>query len=223
MNRVLKEVLKLQQTSSHQFHYIYSCYESNDVRVDVVVDDVVIAYADFNKGEMVMAVPKLPQSVKEWKKRAYEIAKTSIAHCHSSLFTAKGADPGSPMRQEAPDSFVYTRYGGEEDVFNTLYCLANHFYPATINFTWAKNGVEVTEGVFNLRYQHNADGTFHRISTLTFTPQEGDVYSCKVEHQLKEKKKRSSVSPAAVFFIVSLVLCLMGIATGVFFFNKQPD
>uniref|UniRef100_A0A3P8TP80 Ig-like domain-containing protein n=1 Tax=Amphiprion percula TaxID=161767 RepID=A0A3P8TP80_AMPPE len=84
-------------------------------------------------------------------------------------------------------SFVYIRYEGEENVVNTFYCLAKHFYPPTINFTWTKNGVEVTEGVFNLHYQHNDDGTFHRISTLTFTPQEGDVYSCKVEHQASQQ------------------------------------
>lgn len=66
---------------------------------------------------------------------------------------------------------------------NTLFCVANHFYPPTINFKWTKNGVELTEGVANLRYRHNRDGTFHMISTLLFTPKPGDYYICMVEHQ----------------------------------------
>lgn len=68
-------------------------------------------------------------------------------------------------------------------MLNTLFCSANHFYPPTINFTWTKNEVEVTDGVINLRYSHNSDGTFHRISTLSFSPKEGDIYSCTVQHQ----------------------------------------
>ncbi|XP_008291230.1 HLA class II histocompatibility antigen, DP alpha 1 chain-like isoform X3 [Stegastes partitus] len=218
-------------TSSHQLRYMYGCYESDDVRVDAVLDEDVIGYADFNKEEMVIALPDPPQSVEDFKKRAIEFANADRTHCHNSLGRAKAADPGSPMQQDPPDIFMYTRYEGEEDVINTLYCLANYFYPPTINFTWSKNGMEVTEGVTNLRYRHNDDGTFHRISTLSFTPREGDFYTCKVEHQASQQpltrtwelKKRSSVSPAAVFFFVSLVLCLMGIGTGVYFLNKQPS
>ncbi|XP_035517721.1 H-2 class II histocompatibility antigen, A-U alpha chain-like [Morone saxatilis] len=216
----------------HDFHYIYGCYESTEVRVDVVLDEDEVAYADFNKGEMVLAMPHLPESLAAFKKRAYAIAKTSLHHCQSVLSKAKKADPGAPMRQAAPDSFVYSRYEGEDGVVNTLFCLANHFYPPTINFTWTKNGVEVTEGVSNLRYRHNSDGTFHRISTMSFVPREGDVYSCSVEHQASLRplssswelnKRKSGLSPAAGFFIVSLVLCLTGIGTGAFLFIKQPN
>ncbi|XP_069025825.1 H-2 class II histocompatibility antigen, E-U alpha chain-like isoform X4 [Embiotoca jacksoni] len=218
---------------SHEFRYSYACYESNDVRVDFVVDDDVGAYVDFNKEEIVWSVRDLPKYVKHKKKCVFAIAKFSLAQCHSTLGVAKKADPNTPKRQEAPDVFIYSRYDGEDGVVNTLYCRAAHFYPPTINFTWTVNGAEVTEGVSDLRYRHDRDGTFHKISTLRFTPREGDSYSCTVEHQaaprpltrsweLKEKKQ-ISVSPAAVFLGVSLVLCLMGITIGVFFYNKQPN
>lgn len=84
---------------SLNFHYIYGCYESDDVRVDVVVDDDVVAYADFNKKEVVWVLPHLPQPAKDIQKMAYELAKASIAHCHSVLGKAKDADPGAPLRQ----------------------------------------------------------------------------------------------------------------------------
>ncbi|KAA8593259.1 rano class II histocompatibility antigen, B alpha chain [Etheostoma spectabile] len=218
--------------SIHDFHYTYGCYEHGEVRVDVVVDDDVAAYADFSKDEVVIAIPHLPRSVPDLKKRGYALAEASIAHCHSVLGKARKADPGVPIRQDAPDISMHTRYEGEDGVVNTLFCLANHFYPPSINFTWTKNGVEVTEGVSNLRYRHNSDGTFHRISSLSFTPREGDVHSCRVEHRALHRplarswelaERRSSVSPAAVFFGGSLVLCLMGIAAGAFFFIKKPN
>ncbi|XP_047439446.1 H-2 class II histocompatibility antigen, A-U alpha chain-like [Mugil cephalus] len=219
---------------SHDFHFIYGCYESNDVRVDIVVDDDVAAYADFTKEEIEWAMPHTPDYLKHFqKKQALEIAKASIAHCHSVLGKAKKADPKTPLRQDAPDTFIYTRYKGEDGGVNALFCLANHFYPPTINFTWTKNGAEVTDGVLNLRYRHNGDGTFHRISMLSITPREGELYSCRVEHQaLKhpltrswelEENKRISLHPAAVFFYASLILCLMGIGAGVFFYYKRPN
>ncbi|XP_068560584.1 H-2 class II histocompatibility antigen, A-U alpha chain-like [Cebidichthys violaceus] len=219
-------------TPSHDFHYIYGCYESGEVRVDVHIDGEVVAYADFNKKEVVFVIPRLPQSVKDLKKRAYEIAESSITHCRSVLGKAKKVSPGVTIPQEGPDISVYSRYEGHSSAVNTLFCLADHFYPPSINFTWTKNGVKVTDGVSDLRYSHNSDGTFHRISTLSFTPREGDVYSCSVEHQASQwplarswelKESPSRVSPAAGFFGASLVLCLIGIGTGVYFSTKQPD
>ncbi|KAK1900744.1 phosphoribosylaminoimidazole carboxylase [Dissostichus eleginoides] len=37
------------------------------------------------------------------------------------------------------------------------------------------------------------------------------------------KERQSSLSPAAGFFGASLVMCLMGIGSGAFFFTKQPN
>ncbi|KAK2861624.1 hypothetical protein Q5P01_001157 [Channa striata] len=217
---------------SHDFRYTYGCYESDEVRVDNLVDDDLCGYADFSKEEVVWAMPHPPDFVERFQKRVYEIAKAAISHCHSVLSKAKDADAGSALRQEAPSSFIYTRYEGEDGLLNTIFCLANHFYPPTINFTWTKNEVTITAGALDHRYQHNSDGTFRRISSLSFTPREGDVYSCTVEHHTLQQpltrswklpKRKSSLSPAAVFLGVSLVLCLMGIGAGVFFFTKQPS
>ncbi|XP_041835026.1 H-2 class II histocompatibility antigen, A-Q alpha chain-like [Melanotaenia boesemani] len=217
-------------TPSHEFHFSYGCYETDDVRVDLVVDGDMAGYADFTKKEIVWAMPQLPQLAKDFAKRIFEIAESSTVRCHSVLGKAKKADPGSPLRQEAPDISIYTRYEGEDGVVNTLFCLANDFYPPTINFTWTKNDVEVTEGVLNLRYRHNSDGTFHRISTLSLIPREGDFYSCKVQHEASEqplsitwKLKKKMSSSAAKFFTSSLVLSLIGIMTGVFFLIKKPN
>ncbi|XP_068451940.1 HLA class II histocompatibility antigen, DQ alpha 2 chain-like [Clinocottus analis] len=218
-------------TTAHDFRYVYECYESGEVRVDILVDGDVLAYADFSRKEVVFWIPHLPESVKDLKKRAYEIAKSSIIHCRSVMSKAKKASAGAIMRQDAPDVSIYSRYEAADGVANTLFCLADNFYPPSINFTWTKNGAAVSCGVSDLRYSHNGEGTFRRISALSFTPREGDVYSCSVEHQAStrplarswELKESPGLSPAAGFFSVSLVLCLLGIMSGAFFFNKQPN
>ncbi|XP_004069104.1 RLA class II histocompatibility antigen, DP alpha-1 chain [Oryzias latipes] len=216
-------------TPRHMFHFIYGCYETDEVRVDLVVDDDTIGYADFTKQEMVWCLPYVPPSGKDLEKEAFKFAKNSIANCHSVLAKAKKADHGTPLRQEPPDLSIYTRYKAEEGVLDTLFCSANHFYPPTINFTWTKNGAEVTEGLLNLRFSHNKDGTFRGISTLSFTPQRGDVYSCWVSHEALERPRiitwesRRRRSPARMFFCASLILCLAGIGTGLYFFIKKPN
>uniref|UniRef100_A0A8C2WK86 Ig-like domain-containing protein n=1 Tax=Cyclopterus lumpus TaxID=8103 RepID=A0A8C2WK86_CYCLU len=84
------------------------------------------------------------------------------------------------------------RYEADPGVANTLFCLADGFYPPSINFTWTKNGAEVPDGAEDLRYGHNSDGTFRRMSALSFTPRKGDVYSCSVQHRaLKRTMARS--------------------------------
>lgn len=74
--------------------------------MDVLVDDDVAGYADFSKGEVVWAIPHLPQTVKDFEK-AYEIAKAATAHCYSVLGQAKKADPGVPLRQGTGLDRVY--------------------------------------------------------------------------------------------------------------------
>ncbi|KAL2092143.1 hypothetical protein ACEWY4_011941 [Coilia grayii] len=64
-----------------------------------------------------------------------------------------------------------------------LICFVNHFYPPSITVRWTRNNMAVTDGVNQSRYRMNTDATFHLFSTLDFTPQEGDIYACTVEHQ----------------------------------------
>uniref|UniRef100_A0A8C9SQU8 Ig-like domain-containing protein n=1 Tax=Scleropages formosus TaxID=113540 RepID=A0A8C9SQU8_SCLFO len=74
---------------------------------------------------------------------------------------------------------------------NKLICLVNNFFPPPVKVKWTKNDVEVTEGVTLSRYYPNKDLTFRQYSTVPIIPQEGDVYSCTVEHKgLSEPETR---------------------------------
>ncbi|XP_030635518.1 rano class II histocompatibility antigen, A beta chain-like [Chanos chanos] len=57
------------------------------------------------------------------------------------------------------------------------------FYPPAVKVTWTKNNVNVTEGMTLGRYSSNSDGSFSLFSVLGFTPEEGDIYTCTVEHK----------------------------------------
>ncbi|KAG7469599.1 hypothetical protein MATL_G00130610 [Megalops atlanticus] len=112
---------------------------------------------------------------------------------------------------------------------NTLICLVNNFYPPPVKVMWTKNNVEVKEGVTLSRYYPNSDFTFHQISTLSFIPEDGDLYTCSVEHkglsqpQTKiwepEFQTESDVAETA-FCGIGLTLGLLGVGVGTFFLIK---
>lgn len=90
---------------------------------------------------------------------------------------------------DPPEIVLFSSDKVELGVENSLICFVNHFYPPSINVTWTKNGHPVSTGVSLSRYFPNKDQTFHQFSTLTFTPSEGDFYSCTVEHSALETPK----------------------------------
>ncbi|XP_043957087.1 H-2 class II histocompatibility antigen, A-Q alpha chain-like isoform X2 [Gambusia affinis] len=108
-------------------------------------------------------------------------------------------DPDVRRTKDPPDVMMYSKDEVIEDVENTLVCFANNFFPPVINIRWTKND-----------------------------KQQGDIYSCTVEHEaLDEPKTRfwdveteeKSVGPT-VFCAFGLTLGLLGIAAGIFLFVK---
>ncbi|XP_041708082.2 H-2 class II histocompatibility antigen, A-U alpha chain-like [Coregonus clupeaformis] len=215
----------------HELMATYGCFESGDTEVVLLMDGNEVGYADFKEGKGVWTGPNVPPIITSHSLIAYEYAKLTRIWCMERMEFGKGAVPSIPQVKDAPESIIYPRDEEELGVENTLICFLNNFYPPPIKVNWTKNGLEVTEGAFLSRYYPNKDGTFHQFSTLSFTPQEGDVYACTVEHTaLKDPKTRfwepevsevsgSSAGPA-VFGGVGLALGLLGVATGTFLIIK---
>uniref|UniRef100_A0A8C8WZM4 Ig-like domain-containing protein n=1 Tax=Panthera leo TaxID=9689 RepID=A0A8C8WZM4_PANLE len=65
---------------------------------------------------------------------------------------------------------------------NMLVCHVSDFYPGHIQVRWFLNGQEETAGVLSTNLIHNGDWTFQMLVMLEMTPQQGDVYTCQVEH-----------------------------------------
>lgn len=65
---------------------------------------------------------------------------------------------------------------------NLLVCHVTDFYPGSIQVRWFLNGHEETAGVVSTNLIRNGDWTFQILVMLEMTPQQGDVYTCQVEH-----------------------------------------
>uniref|UniRef100_A0A8C2HMI0 Ig-like domain-containing protein n=1 Tax=Cyprinus carpio TaxID=7962 RepID=A0A8C2HMI0_CYPCA len=66
---------------------------------------------------------------------------------------------------------------------NTLICLVSGFFPPPVRVLWIKNNVKVKDQSTLRRDYPNKDGTLNVFSRLSFIPEEGDIYSCSVEHK----------------------------------------
>uniref|UniRef100_A0A4W5PN32 Ig-like domain-containing protein n=1 Tax=Hucho hucho TaxID=62062 RepID=A0A4W5PN32_9TELE len=65
---------------------------------------------------------------------------------------------------------------------HSLVCFVNNFCPPPVQVKWTKNDENVPKGGKVGQYATNSDYTFYRFSPLTFEPQEGDIYTCIVDH-----------------------------------------
>ncbi|KAG5281610.1 hypothetical protein AALO_G00074290 [Alosa alosa] len=129
-----------------------------------------------------------------------------------------------------PMSSIYPKSKVKVGTENSLICYITAFYPPRLNVTWTRNNKMMTQGVSTSQLRVNLkDGTYTMISTLQFTPQDGDMYTCTVEHSALDQPmtrefdvevpSEPSLGPA-VFCGVGLTLGLLGVATGTFFLVK---
>uniref|UniRef100_A0A8D0BMV3 Ig-like domain-containing protein n=1 Tax=Salvator merianae TaxID=96440 RepID=A0A8D0BMV3_SALMN len=65
---------------------------------------------------------------------------------------------------------------------NVLVCFADRFSPPVLKITWLKNGQPVSEGVEETAFFPSVDNTFRKFSYLPLVPEDGDIYTCQVEH-----------------------------------------
>lgn len=87
-----------------------------------------------------------------------------------------------------PMSSIYPRDEVKVGFENTLVCYIAGFYPPRLTVRWTKNNKHVTQGVSNSQLRVNVnDFTFTMFSTLKFTPQKGDIYTCTVGHSALER------------------------------------
>ncbi|KAG7470483.1 hypothetical protein MATL_G00114330 [Megalops atlanticus] len=203
------------------------CSDTADEEDVENLDGDEIYYIDFNKKETVMTLPEFadPMSCPG----CYDSAVANIAVCKSNLKMNTEVEKNPPEAKDAPQSTVYPRDDVELGKENTLICFVNNFYPPPVKVKWTKNNREVKEGVTLSRYYPNSDFTFYQFSTLSFTPEEGDIYACTVDHKaLTEPQTKiweTEVSPqagvgATAFCGVGLTVGLLGVATGTFFLIK---
>lgn len=212
----------------HELYYFVGCSDDGMIQVESELDHEELFYVDFFMETVEFTVPKFyifhPEAIYETG-HLYNNALKGRRVCFAAAEFMRKEEKHLPKQEDPPESMVYPADEPEPDVPNSLICYMNRFYPPHVVVNWTLNGQVVTEGVTHSRFYPNADQTFHHFSTLSFTPKEGDVYACTVEHTAlsqpetrtwKVELNQPSIIPD-VFCAVGLVLGLIGIVAGVFF------
>uniref|UniRef100_A0A667ZEU6 Ig-like domain-containing protein n=1 Tax=Myripristis murdjan TaxID=586833 RepID=A0A667ZEU6_9TELE len=225
---ILSWLLCVRAEVLHQTIQVIGCSASNGEFM-VGLDTEEEWYADFKNHRGVIVLPKFADPVSY--EGLYQMAVGTLKTCKANLATLDGAYNNPPVKLDVPHSTIYTRNRVQLDVENHLICHVSGFFPAPVSVYWTRNDQIVTEGTsINTPYP-SKDGTFTQISTLKFTPQQGDIYSCTVQHPALEQPL-TRPDPAAnllpgigpvVFCGLGLTVGLLGVATGTFFLIKGNE
>nr|XP_012317151.1 HLA class II histocompatibility antigen, DP beta 1 chain-like isoform X2 [Aotus nancymaae] len=126
------------------------------------------------------------------------------------------------QRRVQPKVNVSPSKKGSLQHHNLLVCHVTDFYPGSIQVRWFLNGQEETAGIVSTNLIRNGDWTFQILVMLEMTPQQGDVYTCQVEHpsldspvtvewKAQSDSARSKMLTGAGSFMLGFLICGVGI------------
>ncbi|XP_039200358.1 DLA class II histocompatibility antigen, DR-1 beta chain-like [Crotalus tigris] len=138
---------------------------------------------DSARGEF-EAVTALGKATAEaWNRDKHELQyqKTGVdAFCRYNYETAKTGQMVG--RRAKPTVSISPTKLDPTSPHTILLCIARGFYPVEIKVRWLKNGRPEEEGVAFRDELQNGDWTYQLQVMLETQPQQGDVYTCQVEH-----------------------------------------
>uniref|UniRef100_A0A8C4ICC6 Ig-like domain-containing protein n=1 Tax=Dicentrarchus labrax TaxID=13489 RepID=A0A8C4ICC6_DICLA len=205
----------------HEVLYFVGCFINGTTEVQFEFDNEEILHVDLQKEDIEYTVPRLIDLDQSHIFEGFSVLSEAFSSKDICLTLNKGVASEFKNPPEEKEEF-------EPGVENGLTCFVNHFYPPDIKVSWTKNGRPVSEGVSLSCYYPNNDQTFYQFSTLTFTPMEGDMYSCTVEHSALDSPKTRIWEPEStppglgpdIFCGVGLTVGLVGVAVGTFLMVK---
>uniref|UniRef100_A0A3B1K4E1 H-2 class II histocompatibility antigen, A-Q alpha chain-like n=1 Tax=Astyanax mexicanus TaxID=7994 RepID=A0A3B1K4E1_ASTMX len=174
-------------------------------------------HADFRLEKGVMTLPQFADPY-SYVEGTYEGAVSNIETCKSNLANSKKANNYPAEPKDDPHVSVYSKDDVVLGYKNTLICYISGFYPAHVGVSWTRNNVNVTDEASLSRYYVNDDGSFNLVSALSFTPEEGDIYTLPLWRHGAELPDAGV--GASVFCGVGLAAGLLGVAVGTFFLVK---
>ncbi|XP_056102630.1 rano class II histocompatibility antigen, B alpha chain-like [Rhinichthys klamathensis goyatoka] len=229
MYGVLLMLTVIERTETRVVHRDFGFIGCSDTEKEVLYgsDGEEMVHLDFIRKRGVPTAPDFadPVSFSE----AYDAGVGLLDLCKLNLDVDIKVYKPSVEQLDIPDTSIYSKDDVVQDVENTLICHVTGFFPPPVKVSWTKNNQIVTEGTSLSQYRLKDDGTFNIFSALKFTPEEGDIYSCTVNHRSipgQPKTKTWDVDVAlpsvgpAVFCGVGLTLGLLGVAAGTFFLIK---
>ncbi|XP_016428061.1 mamu class II histocompatibility antigen, DR alpha chain-like [Sinocyclocheilus rhinocerous] len=189
------------------------------------LDGEELYHADFIKGVAVATLPDFTDPI--GYPGFYEQGLSNVQVCKANLAVAIKAYKNPQEKMDKPQTSIYAEEDVQLNVENTLICHVSGFFPPPVRVSWTKNNEALKEDSLS-QYRPNDDGTYNIFSSMPFTPEEGDIYSCTVNHVALDEPQTKTwevdvavpgVGPA-VFCGVGLSLGLLGVAAGTFFLIK---
>ncbi|XP_018542858.2 mamu class II histocompatibility antigen, DR alpha chain [Lates calcarifer] len=167
--------------SLHEDLSISGCSDTDGEQM-FSLDGEELWFADFINKRGVEPQPSFIDHI-SYQEGTYEAAEADQQICRQNLKILRQVNKDVPLELDPPSvPNIYTRNHMLHGEKNILICHVSGFYPAPVNVSWTKNGVNVTEGTsINVPFP-NKDGSFTQISRLEFIPQLGDIYTCTVTH-----------------------------------------
>ncbi|KAK2840608.1 hypothetical protein Q7C36_012187 [Tachysurus vachellii] len=209
----------------HVHVQLSGCSES-DKEFEFELDDEEILHTDFKNQAVVMKLPDFADPIQE--SGLYDFSVSEQEGCKQNIDIFARGYKNPPEALDAPQNSIYTSDDVQMGSENTLICHFTRFFPPPVTVRWTKNGEDVTDKSTLSQFYPNKDNTYNQFSHLSFTPQEGDIYTCTVEHKALDSPdtrtwevnvELPSVGPS-VFCGVGLFVGLLGVATGTFFLVK---
>uniref|UniRef100_A0A8D0BV98 Ig-like domain-containing protein n=1 Tax=Salvator merianae TaxID=96440 RepID=A0A8D0BV98_SALMN len=118
----------------------------------------------------------------------------------------------------APVAKMYLRTPLEMGDPNVLICFVDRFSPPVLNIKWLMNGQPVSEGVEETIYFPSVDNTFRKFSYLPLVPEDGDIYTCQVEHWGLDRPLENTwiaKAPTLLPETLETTVCALGLAVAI--------
>ncbi|XP_056419873.1 class I histocompatibility antigen, F10 alpha chain-like isoform X2 [Hyla sarda] len=120
--------------------------------------------------------------------------------------------------------------GLESGKVTKLHCWVYGFHPRAVDVKWMKNKVDDVPTYDATRILPNPDGTYQIRVTAEVIPQEGNSYSCYVDHSSLEEplyvkwEPRQHSAPAVIISVVVFIILLLSfVIAGVLIYKKKND
>ncbi|CAI5675254.1 H-2 class II histocompatibility antigen, A-Q alpha chain-like [Oreochromis niloticus] len=205
--------------------YTFGCFKSSDTQVCLTMDGDEVFYANFKNGSLIWD-SKIPTAFHV--PYAYSQALYSQRQCRDFVHDDWKQHKTIMNTKAPPEIIIYPRDEVMKEEDNSLICLIKKFFPPSIKIKWTKNDIEVKVEDPFIKCLPNPDGTFYVFSHLDFVPEDGDIYSCSVEHEaltepltkLWEVQTDEPSNGPDVFCGLGLSLGVIGVVAGAFLYVK---
>ncbi|XP_053360654.1 H-2 class II histocompatibility antigen, A-Q alpha chain-like [Clarias gariepinus] len=218
-------------TFDSYFFFQLSCSDSvNETEWLLSLDQNEMTFEDYKVMQQISRLPPFtdPIEIPDLHTLAIDNREACLRYIKNmSLVAGNPPEPRDP-----PEIVIYPKHDVVPRVEKNFICFIANFYPPHMNINWTRNGVSVTEGVYISQFSLNSDGSFNVFSTLTSSLNEGDEYSCTVEHEALDSPQTRTWDVSAetppvtqsemptVVFAVGIVVGFVGFSTVMYFVIK---